>query len=574
VTTHPLFERLLRKIGGSLDEPPTLDAWRQLAELVSRTYRDGDQERYTTERAMDISSHEMQELFQELRRSEERHRLLFEANPVPMWAVDRETLLFVDVNTAMIRTYGYSRAELLAMRATDVNVPGEGQETVDAVRDASLGSVLHLGVRRHRCKDGTVLDVDVTVHALVLDQRPCVLGIAIDMTRARLVEEELRQAQKLEAIGRLAGGIAHDFNNILAVIHANTEFALAELPRDHAAVESLLDARKATSRGAGLTRQLLTFSRKQPRQSKPLALNVSVVGVEKLLRLIIGEDIAMSATIAPDLGLIEADPGEIEQVVMNLLVNARDAMPDGGRLRLETANVTIDPPRAVELGVRPGAYVMLSVADTGCGMPPEVRARIFEPFFTTKDVDRGTGLGLSIVFGIVKEGGGAIAVETAPGCGTTFRIYWPRTDQPAAPAQEAPSLPVRGSGTVLVAEDDEQLRHILRRYLTSWGYRVLLAGNGVEALEASHAHAGAIDLLLTDLVMPGGIDGRSLSEQLLRQRPGLRVVFMSGYTEHPAMRSAQLGPGDLFVPKPFSARVLSETIASAFSPSPAASRVA
>ena len=569
---HPLLERLLRKVGAATDTVPTLDAWQALCELVSRTYRDADQDRYTIERAMEMSSQEMQDLYQELRQradheitllrqSEERHRLLFDSNPLPMWLVDVETMRFVDVNPAMVATYGYPRDELLGMRATDVKLPEDVPEMLRSVREAPANAIQHLGLRKHRRKTGTIIDMDLTIHAVAIEGRPCILAIGLDMTRARRVEEELRQAQKMEAVGRLAGGIAHDFNNILAVILANAEYMLDELGEAHEAAPGVVEIRTAATRAAGLTRQLLTFSRKQKRQAKPLALNSIVTGVEAMLTRIVGEDIAMSATIATDLGTIEADPGEVEQVVMNLVVNARDAMPGGGRLLLDTCNVHLDDAEALALGLPRGAYVVLSVSDTGCGMTDSVRGRIFEPFFTTKDVDKGTGLGLATVFGIMKESGGGIGVRSEPGRGSTFRMYWPRRDA-ATPADDAPTrfVPARGSGTILVVEDDAQLRRILRRNLTSWGYTLLEAPSGVAALEMLRAHGGPIDLLLTDLVMPGGLDGRTLSKSVIAEQPRTRVVFMSGYTEHATVRDAELGPDDYFVQKPFTAQVLCETL--------------
>ena len=570
VIGHPLFDRLLRKVGASLDAVPSFEAWQALGQLVARTYGDADQDRYTIERAMEMSSHEMQKLYEELRQraeheiallrhSEERHRLLFDSNPLPMWAIDAETLRFVDVNHAMIETYGYSRDEFLTMHAMDIKVSDDVPEMLRWISEAP-NVIKHLGLRKHRCKNGAILEVDITVHALVLDGRRCVLGIALDMTRSRRVEEELRQAQKMEAIGRLAGGIAHDFNNILAVILANAEYILDELGPDHETAFGVVEIRNAATRAAGLTRQLLTFSRKQKRQAKPLALNSIVTGIEAMLNRIVGEDVTMSAMIASDLGTIEADPGEVEQVLMNLVVNARDAMPGGGRIFVETSNIHIDEIHALEIGVPAGRYVQLAVSDTGCGMTEEIRARIFEPFFTTKDVDKGTGLGLATVFGIMKESSGGISVYSEPGRGTTFRTYWPRID--AVTAKETPTrfVPVHGSGTVLVVEDDNQLRAILRRYLTSWGYTLLEAPSGVAALELVRQHAGPIDLLLTDLVMPGGLDGRSLSKHVIAEQPRIRVIFMSGYTEHAAIKNAELGPDDHFVQKPFSAQLLCETL--------------
>ena len=567
---HPLLARLLRKSGTSTDEVPSLEAWRQLIALVSRTYSDADQDRYTIERAMDVSSNEMHALYKELelrtehelaavRQSDERHRLLFEGNPLPIWVLDAESLRFLAVNEAMITVYGYARDEFLGMCGADVKLPEDVPEMIRGVKNAPMGATHHLGVRKHRCKDGKLVDMDITVHAIMFEGRRAVLGIALDITRARRLEEDLRQAQKMEAIGQLAGGVAHDFNNILAVILANAELTLEELGEGHPLAEEVTQIKDAATRGAGLTRQLLTFSRKQKRQPRPLALNAIVSGILAMLTRIVGEDVAMSAMIAADLGTIEADPGEVEQVLMNLVVNARDSMPGGGRLLLETSNVIVDEAHGQKIGAAPGRYVVLAVTDTGCGMTESVRARIFEPFFTTKDVDKGTGLGLSMVFGIVKQCQGGITVYSEPDHGTTFRIYWPRVDAVATKAAETRFVPVRGSGTVLVVEDDSQLRQILRRYLTSWGYSLLEAANGAEALELVRAHVGPIDVLLTDLVMPG-MDGRALSRHVLAEKPTAKVVFMSGYTEHAALRNAALGPEDLFVQKPFSAQVLSETL--------------
>lgn len=343
------------------------------------------------------------------------------------------------------------------------------------------------------------------------------------------------------------------------MILANAEYMLDELGEGHPLAQEITQIMDAGDRAAGLTRQLLTFSRKQKRQPRPLALNVIVSRILAMLTRIVGEDVAMSAMIAADLGTIEADPGEVEQVLMNLVVNARDAMPGGGRLLLETSNVIVDESYGQEIGVAPGRYVVLAVTDTGCGMTESVRTRIFEPFFTTKDVDKGTGLGLSTVFGIVKQCQGGITVYSELNHGTTFKIYLPRVDAVATKATETRFVPVRGSGTVLVVEDDSQLRQILRRYLTSWGYSLLEAANGATALELVRTHVGPIDVLLTDLVMPG-MDGRSLSRHVLAEKPTAKVVFMSGYTEHAALRNAALGPGDLFVQKPFSAQALSEIL--------------
>ena len=571
--SHPLLTRLLRKVGASPALAPPTETWQAMLALVSKMFHDADQDRYTTERAMDVLSGEMQGLYRELERkteqelaalrmSDERHRLLFQENPLPIWVLDAETLRYVAINNSMVATYGYSREELLAMTAVDVKLPDDVPQMIESIATAAVGGVHHVGVRKHRRKDGTVLDMDITTHPMTFEGRRCILGIAMDTTRARRLAEDLRQAQKMEAIGQLAGGVAHDFNNILAVILANAEFGLEDLGPDDVGVEQLTEIRDAANRAAGLTRQLLTFSRKQKRQPRPLALNAVVTGIEVMLTRIVGEDIAMSATIAPDLGTIEADRGEIEQILMNLVVNARDAMARGGRLVLETTNTIVDAMLAMHLGVAPGRYVVLAVTDTGCGMSEAIRERIFEPFFTTKPVDRGTGLGLATVFGIVKQANGGIDVESEVGRGTTFRIYWPRSDAAITTTTLPRFVPPRGTGTILIVEDDRQLRQILRQYLTSWGYTLLEAPNGAAALELVRGHAGTIELLLTDLVMPD-LDGRSLSQQVLLQRPRMKIVFMSGYTEHVALATAAFGPQDLFLQKPFTAQALAEMLGQA-----------
>jgi PAS domain S-box-containing protein len=570
---HPLLPRLLRKIGASPVAAPSAETWQAMLALVSKLFHDADQDRYTVEHAMDVLSSEMQGLYRELERkseeelaalrmSDERHRLLFQENPLPIWVADAVTLRFVAINDSMVTTYGYSREELLAMTAADLKHADDVAAMRDSVATAALGGVHHIGARRHRRKDGTWLDMDITVHPLTFEGRLCILGIAMDTTRARRLAEDLRQAQKMEAIGRLAGGVAHDFNNLLAVILGNVEFALEDLRPDSAGVHQLTEILEATRRAAGLTRQLLTFSRKQNRQPRPLALNAIVIGIEAMLTRIVGEDIVMSATTLPELGTIEADHGEVEQILMNLVVNARDAMARGGKLALETTNTVVDATLGAHLDIAPGRYVMLSVTDTGCGMSAAIRERIFEPFFTTKPIDRGTGLGLATVFGIVKQANGGIEVDSEIGRGTTFRVYWPRTDTVvttiACPRFVAP----RGSGTILVVEDDGQLRQILRKYLTSWGYTLLEAPNGVAALELLRDHTGTVDLVVTDLVMPD-LDGRSLSRHVLMQRPDTKIVFMSGYTDHAALANAALGPEDLFLQKPFTAEALAEKLGQA-----------
>jgi PAS domain S-box-containing protein len=526
------------------DRPATLVFGRDITDRVRR-----DRERAEAEAV--------------LRQSEERHRALFEANPLPSWVLDPQTQGFTAVNEAMVRATGYTREELLAMTVHDL-LPAPEPELRNEIRSSTVGTVIHVGVRRQRRKDGKLIDLDITVHPIPFEGRTVILGIGKDVTHELQLEEQLRQTQKMEAVGQLAGGIAHDFNNILAVIIANAGLALDELGADHPPAADLGEIEAAASRAAGLTRQLLAFSRKARREVKQLALNTVVTNVEKMLSRIVGEDIKISAHLEANLAAIEGDVGQLEQVLMNLVVNARDAMAGGGRITIATANTTIDDVQAAMLDVRPGRYVTLSVSDTGCGMDEAVRSRIFEPFFTTKEVGKGTGLGLSTVFGIVKQSGGGIAVQSEVGRGTTFHVYFPRIETGAEEVPQATRFVAqRGSGTVLVVEDDAQLRLVVRRYLAKWGYTLLEAPNGQAALEIARTHDGPIDLLLTDLVMPE-MDGRSLSTRVLETRPTTRVVFMSGYTEHPTLHSARIGPEDHFMQKPFTAQVLSETVRRAF----------
>jgi two-component system cell cycle sensor histidine kinase/response regulator CckA len=444
------------------------------------------------------------------------------------------------VNAKMVEVYGYARAELMAMTVKDLAAP-------DGVR--------------HRRKDGALLDVDITAHELEIEGRRCVLSIGSDVTAARRVEEQLRQAARMEAIGQLAGGVAHDFNNLLAAILSNASIVAEELGEGHALRPEMDDIESATRRASALTRQLLAFSRKQPRKVTDLALNTIVTNLETMLSRLVGEDIEMRAVLAPQLGTVQADAAQLEQVLLNLVVNARDAMPTGGRVLIETANVDLDETGAAEVGARPGRHVMLAVTDTGCGMTAETKARIFEPFFTTKPVGKGTGLGLATVFGIVKQTDGGISVRSDVGCGTTFRIYLPRVDAAAAVAPSEPPRPAmrRGSETILVVEDDPFVRRAVVRQIRSFGYQILEAHDPANALQVAATYDGPIDLLLTDLVMPV-MDGRALARQLLAARSETKVLFMSGYSEHAAVRSAGFEPGDRMLEKPFTASALAEAI--------------
>lgn len=368
------------------------------------------------------------------------------------------------------------------------------------------------------------------------------------------LEEQLRASQKMEAIGSLAGGVAHDFNNLLSVILSYTVFAMKGVREGDPIRDDLLEVKKAGERAAALTRQLLAFGRKQVLQPVPLDLNQIATGVEKMLRRILGEDIDLVQTLSPGIGLTFADPGQIEQVLMNLVVNARDAMPEGGQLTIETSNVQIDEEYAAShVGVTPGSYVQMAVTDTGCGMDSQIKDRLFEPFFTTKQEGKGTGLGLSTAYGIVRQSGGNISVYSEVGQGTTFKILLPRDHSATTVTASKPSVARKratGSETILVVEDEEALRRVARRALVEAGYTVLTAADGDEALLICAQHSGDIQLLLTDVVMPR-MSGEVLAQTLSKTRPALKVLHMSGYTDKAIVHHGVLDAGTHFLAKPF-----------------------
>jgi PAS domain S-box-containing protein len=618
-----------------------------------------------------------------LRTSEERYRLLFEKNPMPMYVFDRQTLQFLDVNSATLRQYGYTRDEFLTMTALDIRPPAEADRLRRVVADLPR-ELYHAGSWRHRRKDGSLLDVQIAGHPLrvagrdaelilaqdvtlsrraeaalrenadilraVVDDSPLaiisvdselevtrwnpaaerllgwkaeeMLGqsflrvvpearleehhalqdivlsgkpvtsvatqrhrkdgslldvsvsvgalhdaqgevngfmvIVADVTEHKRLEEQLRQAQKMEAVGQFAGGVAHDFNNLLTVVTSYSGLMLGELPADDPMREEIQEIAEAADRGASLTRQLLAFSRQQVMQPQVLDLNGIVTGAQKLLRRVIPADIDLVTELDSALGHIHADPGQLEQVLMNLAVNARDAMPEGGTIRIDTANVEFDEETASRHGgVAPGHYVMLSMSDTGTGMTAEQQARIFEPFFTTKEQGKGTGLGLSTVYGIVKQSGGFVWVQSEAGQGTLFRVVLPRVDAPTERRTfaEAGATIARGSATILLAEDESSVRAVARRILERAGYVVLEASNGSEALRLLSLHGATIDLLLTDMVMPN-MSGRELATRFRDACPRARVVFMSGYTQDEGLRQSVYEPGSMFIQKPFTPHTL------------------
>ena len=367
------------------------------------------------------------------------------------------------------------------------------------------------------------------------------------------LEEQLVQAQKLEAVGRLAGGIAHDFNNLLTAIIGYAQLALGRLQPDDPLRRRVEEIKKAGDRAASLTRQLLAFSRKQVMQPKVIDLNSVVAELERMLVRMIGEDIEMRTMLQPDLGNVKADPGQMEQVIMNLVLNARDAMPAGGKLTIETANGYLDETYAQQhVAVLPGAYVMLAVSDNGAGIDEETQQHIFEPFFTTKEVGKGTGLGLSTAYGIVKQSGGNIWVYSEPGKGTTFKIYLPRVDE-AADEYKHPVATVdlpQGTETILLVEDEEMVLKVARESLMTCGYRVLEATSGKDALLICEQHRETIHLLLTDVVMPE-VSGREVANRLLSLHPEMRILYMSGYADNAIVHHGVLDEGTNFIEKPF-----------------------
>ncbi len=497
-----------------------------------------------------------------LRLSEQSYRSLIEGAP---YGICRATVdgQLLQVNRAMAEMLGYeSETELLlqSLRTEIFNQPVNYDEFLAQLR--GRGSCQGFECT-WRCQGGmsilmrlggwSVLDGTGEISYLEI--------IAENVTERKQLENQLRQAQKMQAIGQLAGGVAHDFNNLLTVVEGHVEMMLSEVPPSGTLRHRLEEIEKAADLASTLTRRLLAFSRMQVLQSKVLDLNVVIAGMSQMLGRLIGENIEMTFLPGADLGRVKADPSQIEQVLMNLVVNARDAMPGGGRLTIETHNAQLDATYSRQQAiVERGDYVLLVVSDTGRGMDGETQARVFEPFFTTKQPGQGTGLGLSMVYGVVKQSGGYIWVYSEPGRGAAFKIYLPRVTDPADETAAVVSVSSpRGKETILFAEDEESVREIVSGFLESKGYQVLAADDGISAKQIAKSHKGEIDLLLTDVVMPKK-GGRELAEDLRRILPHLKVLFISGYTGDFVVRNAILESGAAFVQKPFSMQYLANKI--------------
>ena len=455
----------------------------------------------------------------------------FRSSPIGITISTRAEGRYVDANDAFLQMLNYQRHDLIGRTAGELNLWFEPEDRSRMLRQLDDSSIAKGLFTRFRTSSGEIRDVNVSAELIDVDGAPCVLAVTQDVTEAKRLENQFRQSQRMGAVGRMAGGVAHDFNNILTVIMGYSEMTLHQLGSANPMAKNLSEIKRAAERAATLTRQLLAFSRQQVLYPRVLDLNSVVNNLNQMLRRVIGEDILLSFYPGDPLGCIKADLGQIEQVLMNLMVNARDAMPTGGTIAVSTSMVELDDAYVdSHFPVRPGRYILLTVSDTGCGMDDKTLSHIFEPFFTTKRPGQGTGLGLSTVYGIVKQSDGYIWVYSELAKGTTFKLYFPLYEE-GAPASEDRSVevqPVRGTETILVVEDDGSLRKLTVALLQDSGYRVLEADNGQSAIDLVENSAASFDLLLTDVLMPA-MSGVELSARLRKTQPGLKVLLMTGY---------------------------------------------
>ncbi|HEY5240516.1 MAG TPA: response regulator [Polyangiaceae bacterium] len=467
----------------------------------------------------------------------------------------------VEANGAFLTMVGYTHDEVLSgeVHLGEMTPPEWAHANASAVEQLRERGFSRPWEKEYIRKDGTRVPALVAVASLDGSEY---MSISLNLSERKRLEDQVRRAQKMEAIGTLAGGVAHDFNNLLSVVLTYTGLLLDGLTDGDPVKADLEEVKKAGERAADLTRQLLAFSRQQMLQPRVLDLNQIVMGMDRMLRRLLGADIELSLLTAQTVGKVHADPGQIEQVILNLVVNARDAMPKGGQLTVETQNVELDAEYASQhLDVAPGFYVLIAITDTGVGMDASTLAHIFEPFFTTKETGKGTGLGLSTVFGIVRQSGGHIWVYSEPAKGTTFKVYVPRTDRrPDAPTTSSPPpVTLRGPETVLIVEDEDQVRAIMRAVLRRYGYNVLEAQNGGEAFLICEKYTARIHLLLTDVVMPR-MSGRELAERLAPMRPEMKVLYVSGYTENSIVHHGVLDAGVAFLAKPITPDALARKV--------------
>jgi PAS domain S-box-containing protein len=499
---------------------------------------------------------------QALLRSEARYRSLVQSSVYGIYWSSMEGK-FLDVNPALIAMLGYGSAQEVLLLDPETQVFAQAEEHARLIGEIRRAGRLDGMEVKWKRKDGSTITVRISGRAVSNADEPAdaLEAIAEDITDRRMLEDQFRQAQKMEAVGRLAGGVAHDFNNLLMVISGYTEVILSKLGAHHPLHEKGEAIQQAADRATTLTRQLLAFSRKQLLELKVVDVNTIVEDMERLLRPLIGENIELITRLAPEAGHTRADAGQLEQVLMNLVVNAKDAMPDGGKLIIQTQNIRTDETsRGGPTFIPPGNYVLISVSDTGVGMDKETQSRIFEPFFTTKELGKGTGLGLSTVYGIVKQSGGYLLVQSDAGHGSTFQIYLPRVEEAAQThAATAPHAAAGGSEMLLLVEDEESVRELVRDTLVGKGYRVVTAENGEAGLAAAAKHDGTIDLVITDVVMPG-MGGREMVRRLTKSHPRVKVLYLSGYTEDAVISEGAAEGDTAFLQKPFTLQHLSRKV--------------
>ncbi len=571
----PAFNEWMGKcVAGAVVPPFELEVCgangsRSFLELSTQPIREGDKITGVQGIGRDVTERKKAE--EALRQSEERFSSAFRVSPVAIAVSSLKDGAYLDVNESFVRLFGFKREEVIGQTAVGLKLWADPQDQAKLdqmlAKRSSVGGV-ECDVR---VKSGELRKTLLFVEPIDLNNNPCALTIVHDMTERLALEEKLRKAMKMEAVGRLAAGVAHDFNNLLTIIQGNADMALYKNSQNPAVAKALDRIAEASRRAANLTRQLLTFSRKQTPQPKPLELNELINGATRLFKHLLPDDLVLRFRFAPRLPIINADPTMMEQIIMNLVVNARDAMPKGGELVIGTSCVEID--RAcvkTHPEASSGPHVCLTVSDTGCGMDPATQASIFEPFFTTKEVGKGTGLGLATVYGIVKQHKGWIEVTSEVGKGSTFKVYIP-SEQLAEAVSTNCGLPGSSESrkTILVVEDEPGVAELARAVLQEDGYRVLEASDGLGALQIWNDNHGVIDLLLTDISMPHGMSGVDLADNLRALKPDLKLVYMSGGNPEALVPNLQSGKDGVFLAKPFSPAHLQQTVRARLNGKPA-----